>query len=239
MNKRVLILTGYTEMDSLNGHNFEDNPMIFKEVFDFCLSSKERYAAKHGYDFMCLRSFGKDPNGLIESSDTGRMRTVACLEMVKSYDYVFWIDGDSIITNDSFGVEDFADVDSEEIVYYASYDWPAFSKEQGLFGNGNYVVANNKNTDDLYEGFLSCTHSYENEQSTLNAMNKDRSYSKFFKILEHKCLNAAPAHEDILRKHQRHEIGGEWTDENFLCHFTGLKNDQRLYILNKYFSEYK
>jgi hypothetical protein len=240
---RVLILTGYTELtvEEQKGHNFEDNTSLFKEVFDFCLPSKERYAKKHGYDFMCLRSFGEDLDGVLDEKDAGPMRVVATFQMVQFYDYVFWVDGDSIITNDLYKVEDLVDLKSEDIVYYVSYDWPSYSIGSGEFSNGNFIVANNESTFEFYKAFreIGEVGNFSNEQILLNKMREQESYSKFFKIIDNKYLNTPSNHEDILVKNQKNQPVCDWSEESFLCHFTGLKNEQRLYILNKYFSEYK
>ena len=243
MNKKVLILTGYTEVavEDMRGHNFEDNTSLFKDVFNFCLPSKERYAKKHGYDFMCVRSFGEDPDGVLNSKDSGRMRAVHAFRMAEFYDYVFWVDGDSIITNDSYKVEDIIDADSKDIVYYVSYDWPAFSKTADQFSNGNYIVARNKNTQNFYKTYQDIERSgnFPNEQEVLNRMRRQSEYSNLFKIVDNKYLNTPSNHEGILKMLQRHDPICEWSEDSLMCHLTGMKNEYRLYILDKYFSEYK
>ena len=56
MINRVLLITGTTDIV----RNPEDLSMT--EVFDLTLPSKQRYAKKHGYDLLSLRSFGEDKN---------------------------------------------------------------------------------------------------------------------------------------------------------------------------------
>lgn len=54
MSKRTLIITGTTDF----GRNPDSTDNTMEEVFDLTLPSKEKYAQKHGYDFLAMRSFG-------------------------------------------------------------------------------------------------------------------------------------------------------------------------------------
>ena len=103
MNKRVLVLTGTT--DILRQPNETDNTM--EEVFDLTLPSKQRYVKKYGYDLLSLRSFGKDRQNRFTESDIGFLRVLRAFELLENYDIVMWIDADSIITNHNFSIDDF------------------------------------------------------------------------------------------------------------------------------------
>lgn len=235
--KRVLVLTGMTDDVDV----VLNEPVKMSTVYNATLPSKERYARKHGYDFMSLRSFGSDETGIFRGQvkdetvikGTYFLRALRTFQMLAFYDFVMWIDGDSLITNDNYTIEDFGMVDE---VVCASYDW----EWKKTFSTGNFIVQKNKNTQSLLEQFFTLASNYDfpHEQAVLNHIHRSNSsMSHLFKVHEHRYLGAIPSKE-IHREccNAERTVLYPWTSDCFLIHLTGLDNQSRMNILNKYFA---
>lgn len=231
MKKRVLVLTGGS--DELLDETCTDD-VKFSDVYHLTLKSKRNYAEKHGYDYMELRSFGSDYRNFFSNQQQGFLRAVKCFEMIEHYDAVMWIDGDSIITNDSFTIENFTD---EQINFSASRDWAGVP----IYNTGNFVINKNNNIDDFINMFyfLAKNLNTTNEQETFRAMfNFSLTHPKM-KMLDYNYLNAVSVHQQECEVwHDRSKIANIWSENSFLVHFTGLRNFERIQIINKYFKEY-
>ena len=155
MNKRVLIITGTTDMGKglLPGWpSAEDRTM--EDVFDLTLPSKQRYCKKHGYDLLSLRSFGTDKKNRFKDNDIGALRVLRTIEISEYYDVVMWIDADSIITNDNLTIEDFPLDDN--CCFYASWDWNGKSS----MSTGNFIIKPNKHLEYFETIFCKIRHNY-------------------------------------------------------------------------------
>ena len=107
-SKRVLVMTGVSDIDcirDIRDPHRTDN--TYADLNDLTLNSKERYARKHGYDFLSVRSFGADHLARFDVSQIGHMRAYRAFRLLKEYDIVMWIDADSVVTCDDYKIEDF------------------------------------------------------------------------------------------------------------------------------------
>lgn len=235
MNKRVLVLTGTT--DILRQPNETDSTM--EEVFDLTLASKQRYAKKHGYDLLALRSFGTDRNKLFDDTELGFLRELRTFEMLEFYDIVMWIDADSIITNDNFSIDDFQ-LDGDHC-FYASWDWTG----KRTISTGNFIIQKCASTDQMFDAFLQVgkyvkdTNQWGWEQTTMNKIYSQTNLGKHIKILDHKYLGAIP-NRAMFRGiwDGRPEPQYPWTEECFLSHITGVPNKNRIDVLTNTFERY-
>lgn len=228
--KRTLILTGYTDL--IRSVDSTDNTM--EEVFDITLPSKIKYAKKHGYDFLAMRSFGSDKSGKYKDTDIGFLRALRTFEMLEYYDNIMWIDADSLITNLNYKIEDF--IVPSDYAFYASYDWLGTSSLSG----GNFIIQNNESTKDFLKSFYELSKHYKEEQTTLNVMYFNTINKNYIKILEHKFLGSIPSIDDYTT-----EVWGKrpsppypWTPESFLVHLTGIANKERLNMLSTIYKAY-
>lgn len=235
MNKQVLILTGTT--DILRTPEETDNTM--EEVFDLTLPSKQRYAKKHGYDLLALRSFGKDRNKLFDDTELGFLRELRTFEMLKHYDIVMWIDADSIITNDNFSINDFT-IDSDHC-FYASWDWTG----KLTISTGNFIIQNTNTTEDMFNAFLQVgkhvkdTNQWGWEQTTMNLIYRNTSIGRHIKVLDHKYLGSIPSKKMFMGIWDgRPEPQYPWTNDCFLSHITGVPNKNRIEVLKTSYKEY-
>ena len=228
MSKNVLIITGYTDLTIPT----DDNTM--KEVFDLTLPSKQRYANKHGYDLLSMRSFGTDKDNKFKKNDIGFLRADIAFKMIQYYDIVMWIDADSVITNDKYSISDF--YLDEDHCFYASWDWNG----KNSFSTGNFIVTNTKNTQTFISFYNQVCMKFPHEQDTLNALYINSPFRNIIKILDHKFLGAVP-HIDMYGKElwkDRMPIPYPWNSDCFLSHLTGISNKDRIRILNDFYKDY-
>ena len=219
-------------------------------VLDLTLNSKYKWCQKHGYDILVKRTWPAKPSlGYVEDNKTlnylGCLRVVACFEQLRYYDNVMWLDGDSIITNQNYKIEDFI---NNECCFFASYNWPNPEAPGGAFTTGNFIIkqSNKADVELLYNLFLKVSKNFLShilqELITLNTIYSNSDYSRMFKILPHKYLNACP---ELLRKTNtwssdinRGKIFGPWNPECFLAHLTGCTSDERIEMLKTHFNSY-
>lgn len=237
--KRVLVMTGMTDInrDILDPNGIDNT---YAEVNDLTLKSKEQYARKHGYDFLSIRSFGKDRFGKFEASEIGHLRAYRAFRLLEEYDVVMWIDADSLITSDSYSVEDFGLTD--DVSFCASYDWCW----RQSFSTGNFILNKTKRSDLLFKTYyyMAKQSANDSEQSVLNAIyNSDtNSLRSTMKMLDHKFLGSIPSLE-MYRSvgctwDGRPNIPWPWKEGDFLLHLTGSANKHRIAVLKNYFEKY-
>ena len=234
-NKRVLLLTGTTDM--LRTETETDNTM--EEVFDLTLPSKLRYVKKHGYDILSMRSFGGDKLNRFTELDLGFLRVLRAYEMLQWYDAVMWIDADSIITNEDYTIDDFT-ID-ETHSFYASWDWGG----RETFSTGNFIITNAEYTKSLFQAFLDVGRQVIDgghwgwEQTTLNHIYKNPQLKPSIKVLEHKFLGSIPSRKMFLGIWDgRPEPQFPWSKDSFLVHLTGIPNSDRINVAKTTFIEY-
>lgn len=229
--KKVLLITGTTNI--LGNEKAE-------ELFDLTLPSKERYAKKHGYDLLAMRSFGDgNPYGF-RDTHVGFLRAVVAFEMLFTYETVFWIDADSLITNHDYDLKTFG-INSQKTLY-ASYDW----EWKNSFSAGNFILHRTSQWKDLFQLFLKLgTQNFiedsAQEQTTLNVIHKHTSMSETFQILDHKYLGAIPKileNTETWIESKRPKINWPWDESCFLAHFGGLTNNKRIELIKNNFHEY-
>jgi hypothetical protein len=228
MNKRVLVLTG-SDNDAFKLCG--DTDAKIAEISEMTSTSKQKFAKKNGYDFMFLRSFGKDRNNIFSEKHIGQLRFLRTIEMLKDYDAVFWIDADSLITNLDYKLEDFMD---ENHCFVASWDW----MHKFSFSTGNFIVQKTPEIDKLYSIFYEVGRNLNSEQEALNAIWR-ANILKGMKALEHKFLGSTPTKQQYgVGWETRPEPIGPWSEDSFLVHLTGVSNINRIRILNTFFKEY-
>lgn len=222
--KRVLVLTGADE--------------TMKDVLNLTVPSKLKYANKWGYDFLTLNSFKQYPQ-YFEGSHIGFSRFIFAMELLNHYDYVMWLDGDSLVTNDSYSIDDF--VNSEHI-FFASFDWWVKPEDPIYFSTGNFIVRSTENDNFLLNKFLELSKDHNSsmqEQGTLNYMFSLPEFANYFKVLETKYLGSVPnfvVECEIWR--DRSSITHPWCENSFLAHVAGIPNKDRIDIIKNNFEKF-
>jgi hypothetical protein len=228
MSKRTLIITGTTDF----GRSPDSTDNTMEEVFDLTLPSKKKYAQKHGYDFLAMRSFGIDKQNRYKPSDIGFLRALRTFEMLESYDCVMWIDADSLVTNTCYKIEDFLIPDNH--VFYASYDWTG----KFTLSGGNFIIQNTDKTIEFLNYYYKISKHFEEEQTTLNYIAFKNPELNYIKILEHKFLGSVPSIDQYTTNvwGRRPDPPYPWNRESFLVHVTGIGNKERIEILKKHYN---
>jgi hypothetical protein len=234
MSPRVVIVTGYTD-EFRTEASAADNTM--GDLVKYTLPSKQRYAEKHGYDLLSIRSLGSDLRGKFSRNELGFQRVLRTFELLLSYDIVMWLDADSVITNHDYKIENF--IGDYNCTFYASYDWHGHSN----FSCGNFIIKKTSNIEKFINTFYSVgsslSGSVREEQNTLNIMHIHTDLKNEFKILEHKFLSSIPTEEMYeTRWVAPRPIVGRWNDECFIAHVAGASNRGRIEIINNNFKKY-
>jgi len=239
--KRVLVVTGCDE--------------AMHSVLDLTIPSKLRYVQKHGYDFNILRSFPSTPSINIDGTTPiglGFARTIHTFQMLEHYDVVMWLDGDSIVTNNTMPIEDFI---TDTHTAYFSYDWPVApdgSTGHVGFSGGNFILQLTKDTEALFNTFLQASQQYLHDsgadQACFNAIYNQTPLRGSFKILEHRYLNAVPdfitrtkvwqACPNRTGPNKTFTIPAPWNEDCFLAHLTGCNTEDRVDLLQNEFKNY-
>jgi hypothetical protein len=216
-------------------------------VLDLTLNSKYKWCQRYGYDILVKRTWPAKPKLNFQQNLThlGFLRAVVCFEQLRYYDNVMWLDGDSIITNQNYKIEDFI---NDECCFFASYNWSVEESPNGAFTTGNFILKRDSKADieKLYNLFLQVSKHFIDhvlqELITFNTIYSNPAFSSMFKILPHKYLNACP---EILKETKtwsndknRGNIVGPWNPECFLAHLTGCTTEERFEILKKHFDSY-
>lgn len=227
MNKRVLILTGASDI------LYPNESPSYVELSDKTLASKERYAKKHGYDIMTLRSFGSDFKFGFSDTNVGHLRAIRAFESLEYYDIVMWVDADAVITNENLAISEFPI--QEDVIFYASYDWMG----RGSFSTGNFILQRTNQINEFFNVFLQISKQTNDEQHAFNIMYAQTPLRSIMRVLDWGYLNAVPSQvmeSSCWRDRQR--ISYSWKPGDFLAHLTGITIPDRFDILEKHFKEY-
>jgi hypothetical protein len=237
MKKRILIMSGASDSE-----NKKDDEYNFYNLLNLTLKSKIDYANKHNYDLMIIRDFGVDYKNKLQRTDSniGFLRALRVFEEIENYDTIMWVDGDSIITNPEYKIEDFQ-ID-ENTTFYASWDWmhtsPYISANYvHYFSLGNFIINKTKFLENFIKVFYDHAKFFPEEQFTINTLYHYTDLKNTIKILDHKFLGAVPIQiEKIWNDHKK--LINPWDEQCFLAHFTGIPNKDRINIIKQDFSKY-
>ena len=121
--ERILILTGYDD--------------AFAQIGDLTTPIKAAYAQRHGYEFLCSRRYqsGTHPSW---------QKLGLLLGLLPRYEWIFWMDADSVITNPELSVEGYllGDARCAGKSFVASMDWAPPSP----WNAGHFLI---RNTPDM------------------------------------------------------------------------------------------
>ena len=234
-SEKILVLTGTSDIL----RSSEETDATMQEVFNLTLPSKQRYVKKHGYDLLCLQSFGSNETNGFQKTHIGFMRLLKAFEMLNYYDIVMWIDADSLITNLDYKLQDFQ-LD-EQNCFYASWDWTG--KE--TISTGNFILKKTEKINEFLNAVIQVgkyiieTNQWGQEQTTINLIYRNTNLNNKIKILDHSYLNGVPLElMEIDCWKNRQKINYPWNNKHFLAHITGISNTDRINIINNIFKDY-
>ena len=194
---KVIVLTGY-----------DDNITELGEATDW---SKREYAKLHSYDFHAERHF---PEGAHPSWwKLSNIRHAA-----REYDIVLWLDSDTVVTNPTIPVGQFAD---PAFVLIVSEDWCApsgYNPNTPFISMGNCVIMRRPDTEqfwlDAEQHVQYKNHPCWDQEAVMLQMRRNKDYDRKVKRLPRRTLNAVPPEVQNVQE--------PWNEGDFLCHLTGL-----------------
>jgi len=203
---RILVLTGY------------DDHLPFGFIGE---RSWKSYAAAHGYGFFCHRDYSPE-----KGHAAWQKLRIIFDALSPSYDWVFWTDIDSVVTNGSVRLEDLVDPAFPVIV---SGDWGPV--ELSPWSTGHILIRScGESRKFLLEA--SKLWQYKNfstwDQAAMQTLCVGNPlWGQKIKILKPSVLNAVPPEAAPSRD--------PWKPGHFLAHITGtVPNDCKMPLMLKY-----
>lgn len=191
----------------------------YKETMKLCIQSQERHAATHGYTRITDESV----------YDSSRDATWSKIPMIRKYlpdyDYVMWIDGDVLITNQARRIEEFIELMQPDKFLLIGRDF------QGL-NAGVFVIRNCPEALDFLDQVWTrkdLARVLFHEQTAMTDLLAGPFTGKG-QIVPHEFINIMNAY-DFRMDRRVHWLAGD-----FCIHFAGikdpfiLKNLQELYF---------
>jgi hypothetical protein len=191
----------------------------YKNQVELCTKSQEMHSNKHGYDRITDESI-YDPTRATMWSKIPLIK-----KYLPDYDYIMWIDGDVLITNQERKIEDFIALMAPETMILLAQDF------QGL-NNGVFIIKNCplalEFLDDVYAK-KEYSHVLFHEQSAMDDLRKLPKYSGAVKVIPHQHINILNAYDFRVDQHVH------WKPGDFCVHFAGLHDPViRMNLQNMY-----
>lgn len=203
MKPRILVFTVYNE-DSHEGCSYS-------ELAKITMPSYEEYCRIHGYDFK-IKNQNVLPGRLI-----GWSRFEFFLENIDNYDYMFYVETDSMLMNQTIRLENLIDDNYDVIVSYTSQNLDKIE-----LNTGPTLIKCSEWSKKLLNKFVN-NKSYWHHQMVDQAMfndeiNNNTETKSKCKLVPLRFFNSF-AHE--WHQDSNFQIG------DFICHAAGSSNDYR------------
>jgi len=177
----------------------------YKKQVHLCTKSQEMHAARHGYDRITDES-------IWDRSRAPMWSKIPLLQKYLSeYDYLVWMDGDVLITNQETRLEEFIEILGDKMLLVGR-DF------QGL-NNGVFIIRNCPLAFDFLKDVwtkVEYAHVLFHEQSAMDEFMKTEKYKKSFVLITHKYINILNAFD------YRVDQKVHWVPGDFCIHFAGI-----------------
>jgi len=217
----ILVLTGY------------DTNKSFKEIGLLSAHNKYEYAMKNNYSFLCQRSY----KGYDRPISWFKIKQI--IDLLDNYDWIFWTDADSVITNFNIKIEDFIETTYErkETLFISPQATPVEIRLPEL-KEQNYIIAQDNYSPCMGEFIIrSCDWSknffsqiYKQIQFMDDPIwdNRGQDFLMFNnpEILEY-CKFVPKKKINAFYKTSQGE-SLDWEHGDFLCHFPATEPERRL-----------
>jgi hypothetical protein len=206
MNGRHLVLTGY-----------DDNMRAVGSWSSTCLCS---YAIRHGYSFEVVRTF-------LSGSHPSWQKLRIIEERLARHDAILWVDADVVVTNPAI---DWTKIPETKDGLWLSRDWDAVDRPD-YFSAGVMIVFSCSESLDILKSAQEMTQWANTplwDQCALQGVfNSDEKLRSHIHVLPRRMLNSVPA---MIQK----GAAEPWEKGDFLCHLTGIGNDQRMEAIGRF-----
>lgn len=180
----------------------------YKETIRGCIQSQEAHAKRHGYTRIT------DESVFVPERDATWSKIPLLQKYLPDYEYIMWIDGDVLITNQDRKIEDFIELLDPTKFLLIGRDF------QGL-NAGVFII---RNCPLAFE-FLSDTWKREDmartlfhEQTAMTDLLATRKYKGVAQIIPHSFINIMNAYD------YRMDPKVHWLPGDFCVHFAGIKD---------------
>jgi galactosyl transferase GMA12/MNN10 family len=177
----------------------------YKETIRGCIQSQEAHARKHGYDRITDESVF-DPE-----RDATWSKIPLLQKYLPNYDYIMWIDGDVLITNQDRTIEDFINLMEPDKV---GKDFQGLNA--GVFVLKNCQIALDLLADAWKREELARVLFHE--QTAITDLLATPKYKGIAQIIPHRFISIMNAYD------YRMDPRVHWLPGDFCIHFAGIKD---------------
>jgi FkbM family methyltransferase len=211
---------------------FDDN---YRDLADVALPDKVRYASKHGYDFIYF-------DEIIDSKRPPQWSKVKAVESIlNDYEWVWWIDIDALIMNDSIKLENIID---------NNYDVIFTNNKYSVISNGSSFYKNSDFTRKFLNECYTLQHdvlknidvsTFDHEQKPMRALYQSvPEYASHIKLIHERECNSYWYTENpsVLGSYPN------WNNEDniyqngdFVVNFCGRDKNERVKIMKEFINK--
>lgn len=212
----------------------------YKKTIWMCIQSQEEHAKRHGYTRIT------DETVFVPERDATWSKIPLIQKYIQNYDYIMWIDGDVLITNQDRKIEEFISLMDPSKFLFIGRDFQGLNA--GVFIIKNCPLAIDFLNDAWKRDDMARTLFHE--QTAMTHLLATPKYRGQAQILPHSFINIMNAYD------YRMDPKVHWLPGDFCIHFAGIKDPttrlalQEFYLrsasndergtehINKYFKEF-
>jgi len=184
--------------------------------------SKRRYAKKHGYNFV-LETSSLDP-----SRPPAWSKILLVEKLLPHYDWVFWVDADTVIMNDKIKLESL--IDERFACLMCIQNNSIINSGVMLFKNTPHAFEFLK---EIYSRKNCIHHAFWENQAIIEILNEKQSpYKKYIQLLPQKRMNSF--HPEQTANQIEEKKPHPYEEEDFLIHFPGKGIGGLFFLMRKY-----
>ena len=180
----------------------------YKESIKWCCTSQEMHANRHGYPRIT------DETVFVQSRDATWSKIPLLQKYLPDYEYVMWIDGDVLITNQERKIEEFIDLLEPDKFLLIGRDFQGLNA--GVFVMRNCPLALEFLADAWKREELARVLFHE--QTAMTDLLATPKYAGRAHIIPHRFINIINAYD------YRMDPRVHWTPGDFCIHFAGIKD---------------
>lgn len=182
----------------------------YKKTIQFCIQSQEEHAARHGYTRIT------DESVFVPERDATWSKIPLLQKYLPMYDYVMWIDGDVLVTNQDRRIEEFIELLDEDKFLLVGRDF------QGL-NAGVFVIRNCQRALDFLADAWNrpeLARVLFHEQTAMTDLLTTPKYKGGAQVIPHAFINIMNAYD------YRMDPKVHWLPGDFCIHFAGIKDPE-------------
>lgn len=194
----------------------------YEHIGKYAHINKRAYAEKHGYDYFLYNY----------RLDTGRAaywdKVVALQRHLSDYDWLFWLDSDALIMNDSIKLESIIDED---------YDFITTRDCLRGMNSGQFLIKNTQWSRDFLKLWYSPKYEHTQVAPGFDNGALIQIYQEHPKVKEHIKIVPQRLLSSYLQCPGWFNIDGEYQPGDFVIHFAAVNHDLKEKYMKEYFEK--